>query len=59
MRNPVLKNGDLENFTIKLKGQSGFARCPNKCGCNVYHKPDDTNEDLYKCNSCGVEFITE
>lgn len=56
---PVMKEGKRENFTIKLSGQRGLARCPADCGCNVFHKPDDQDLDLYKCNSCGCEFIAE
>jgi len=26
------------------------------CGCNIYHKPDDTNLDLYQCNSCESKY---
>jgi hypothetical protein len=48
--NPVrLPNGKVECFLIKE-----FA-CP-VCGCNVYHKPDDTNLDLFQCNSCESKF---
>lgn len=24
------------------------------CGCNVFHKPDPKQPDLYECNSCGT-----
>lgn len=56
-RQPVLKDGKLENFTIKLSGKDNLEPCPKKCGCNVFHKPDNQNLALYKCNSCGIEFV--
>lgn len=48
-------DGKLENFTVKLAGKS--YRCT--CGCNVFHKPDKTRLDIYRCNSCGETFETE
>lgn len=51
-RKPVMKDGVLENFTVTIDGH--FYRC--SCGCNVYHKPDIRNLDLFKCNGCGEEF---
>lgn len=52
----TLKDGSLENFTLPIKGKLQF--CPNNCGCNVFHKPDDKNLNLYKCNSCNCKFKT-
>lgn len=47
----VLNNdGDVESFTIKVKGKSFYCVCK----ANVFHKPDKTNLNLYKCNSCGT-----
>ena len=46
------EDGSLHNFTVRIKG--GNFSCG--CGCNVFHKPDKENLDLYKCNSCGSEF---
>jgi len=57
MSNPVLKDGELENFTIKIQGK--MQRCPKACGGNVFHKPDDSNLNLFKCNSCGCAFEAE
>lgn len=48
---PVLdKEGKLENFILKVAGER--FRC--SCGCNVFHKPDSTRQELYECNACGV-----
>jgi hypothetical protein len=52
---PVMKDGKLENFMLKIGGKS--YRC--KCGCNVFHKPDDRRPDIYRCNSCDDTFETE
>jgi hypothetical protein len=41
--------GSLHQFTLKDMGNP--FRC--ECGCNVFHKPDDTDLDLYECNGCG------
>jgi hypothetical protein len=49
-RKPLLHpDGSLHQFMLKVGG-SHF-RC--ECGCNVFHKPDDTDLELYECNSCG------
>jgi len=56
-RTSVMKDEKLENFTIRLPDIKGFFRC--QCGCNVFHKPDDTNLNLFKCNGCGVEYSSE
>lgn len=45
----------LEQFTVRVAGK--LYRC--ECGCNVFHKPDDSNPDLYECNSCGSQFEAE
>ena len=52
VRNP---DGSLENFMISINGKN-FA-C--SCGCNVFHKPDNTRLEIYKCNSCGHEYSGE
>lgn len=49
------ENGNLENFQVKIAGK--HHRC--ECGCNVFHKPDDNNLDIYECNACGVQFEAE
>ena len=48
-------DGTLRNFTLRIDGKS--FRC--ECGCNVFHKPDRNNVNLYKCNGCGQEFNGE
>jgi hypothetical protein len=48
-------DGKLENFTLRIQGKS--QRC--SCGCNVFHKPDKTRPDIFRCNSCGETFETE
>lgn len=48
-------DGSLENFTVRIAGK--LHRC--ECGCNVFHKPDDKNLDLYECNACGQQFEAE
>lgn len=54
IKKPVMLNGEIESFTIKISGK--LACCPDCRYCNVFHKPDETNLDLFKCNSCGCEF---
>ena len=47
---PVLHpDGNRHQFTVRIDGS--LFRCG--CGCNVFHKPDDTDLELYECNSCG------
>lgn len=45
-------DGALENFTLRIAGKP--YRCP--CLCNVFHKPDRSNLDVYECNACGQQF---
>lgn len=45
-------DGSLENFLLRIAGQP--YRC--QCRCNVFHKPDRENLELYECNSCGEQF---
>ncbi|MCK5021595.1 MAG: hypothetical protein KAS32_31595 [Candidatus Peribacteraceae bacterium] len=47
-------DGKLWEFTLKIGGERH--RC--ECGCNVFHKPDETKSYLYKCNCCPYEFET-
>lgn len=48
-------DGTLRNFTLRIDGK--IFRC--ECGCNVFHKPDRNDVNLYKCNGCGQEFNGE
>jgi hypothetical protein len=53
---PVRMNdGKLENFILKVAGKP--FRC--QCGCNVFHKPDDTRLEHYKCNGCELAYDAE
>jgi len=45
-------DGTLEQFMPKVDGKP--FRC--ECGCNVFHKPDKTDLELFKCNSCGLQY---
>ena len=45
-------DGSLHNFTLRISGKP--YRC--SCGCNVFHKPDRRNLDLYQCNGCEQRF---
>lgn len=50
---PLLaEDGKLHNFTLRIAGKP--YRCA--CRCNVFHKPDRTNLELYECNACGQQF---
>lgn len=40
------------SYTIRT-GKHLF-RC--LCGCNVFHKPDSTDTNLYQCNLCGKQY---
>lgn len=53
---PVLKDGKVENFTIKFNGESFTC---NKCGCNVFNKPNKTKLDLFECNGCKELYESE
>jgi len=51
--NPVRhSDGSLHQFMLRVGGKS-FS-CP--CGCNVFHKPDDREPELYQCNCCNTLF---
>lgn len=52
--NPVLRDGVLENFTLKIGGKAYYCQC----GCNVFHKPDAELPNVYRCNSCDDTFET-
>lgn len=52
---PVMKNGKMEEFIVRVAGKP--FRC--NCGCNVFHKPDDTDLELYQCNACGEQYRGE
>lgn len=53
--NAVLRDdGRLHEFTLKVAGRRFFC----DCGCNVFHKPDRSQTELYECNACGVRFIS-
>ena len=50
---PLLQpDGTLHQFTLHIAGKA--YRCT--CKCNVFHKPDRMNLDLYECNPCGQHF---
>lgn len=53
VKNP---DGSIENFTVRLTN-GRFYHC--ECGCNVFHKPDDGNLNLYRCNACENAFEAE
>lgn len=43
----------MENYMPMVNGVS--FRC--ECGCNVFHKPDSSRPDVFRCNSCGAQWI--
>lgn len=50
---PVLtEEGKLHNFMLRISGRPYSC----SCRCNVFHKPDRTNLELYECNACGWQF---
>lgn len=51
LRMQPLRNvdGGLRLFFKQVDGKSFYC----KCGCNIFHKPDVSNLELYKCNKCG------
>lgn len=49
------EDGSLHNFTPRIDGK--MFRC--SCGCNVFHKPNKKDLDLYKCNGCGTLYESE
>lgn len=55
LNEPVLKDGKLENFMPKVNWE--FFRC--ECGCNVFHKPNKLNLDLFECNGCQEWYWSE
>lgn len=46
---------DKRCYTLRIDGNS--FRC--ECGCNVFHKPDKNDANLYMCNGCGQRFDCE
>ena len=51
--NAVLReDGRLHEFTLKIAGKCFFCNCD----CNVFHKPDRNQPELYECNACGTRF---
>lgn len=51
----LLPGGELKQFFIKLSGET--FRC--YCGCNVFHKPDQTKPEIYQCNACERRYEGE
>jgi hypothetical protein len=45
-------DGKIHEFILNVDGKRFF--CP--CNCNVFHKPDDRDLELYQCNCCGTQF---
>ena len=45
-------DGSIQCFMPRVGGK-GF-KC--SCGCNVFHKPDDTKPDIFACNSCPAVY---
>lgn len=45
----TLPDGTIENFMPKIGGE--LFKC--RCGCNIFHKPDRDDPDIYECNACG------
>lgn len=56
-KTPVMKNGEVETFLIKIDGKPFY--CEECHFCNCFHIPDDTRPNWYKCNSCGTLYETE
>jgi hypothetical protein len=50
---PVLDaDGKRKDFMLTVGGKP--YRC--LCGCNVFHKPDASNPNIYECNACEQQF---
>lgn len=45
-------DGSLRNYFARVSGSS--FRCD--CGCNVFHKPDKKDLELYRCNGCDADY---
>lgn len=55
MTEPVrMEDGSIENFMPYIRDNPQSFSC--RCGCNVFHKPDNNDLDLFKCNACGTEY---
>jgi hypothetical protein len=53
---PLLhEDGTLHQFMPKVNGVT--FRC--ECGCNVFHKPDKDDPELFECNSCQTWYRGE
>jgi hypothetical protein len=46
-------DGSLHQFMVKDSTGTSF-RC--ECGCNVFHKPDINELEMYECNACGNQY---
>lgn len=55
MQPKLNQHGEIENFTVRITGEKLF-RC--RCGCNVFHKPDNTRPEYYQCNGCKSTYDT-
>ena len=51
VRNP---DGTIHEFVLRVSGERFFCAC----GCNVFHKPNEEEPELYQCNACGCQFLT-
>lgn len=51
----IHKDKTLHQFMLQIKDKC--FRC--KCGCNVFHIPDDQDLNLYQCNGCETKYRGE
>jgi hypothetical protein len=48
-------DGNMKQSMLKVDGKP--FRC--RCGCNVFHQPDDTQPEIYACNACESWYESE
>ena len=48
----LTEDGKIKSFTLIVGGKDFFC----KCGCNCFHKPDRTDLNKYRCNSCDITY---
>ena len=52
-----LKTKALKTKHVTIRTGKHLFYCT--CGCNVFHKPDNENVNLYQCNSCDTQYYGE
>jgi hypothetical protein len=44
-----------EDHIVRINGKAFYC----SCGCNVFHHPDDSDDNLWQCNACETQYQSE